>query len=51
MWLRSTGLISCAFIGFDYAVRFFPTLMGTPITAIFEGKRNRNTSLGDDMAK
>ena len=35
MWLRSTGLISCAFIGFDYAVRFFPTLMGTPITGDF----------------
>ncbi len=35
MWLRSTGLISCAFIGFDYSVRYFPKIMGTPITGDF----------------
>jgi solute carrier family 25 (mitochondrial carnitine/acylcarnitine transporter), member 20/29 len=35
MWLRSVGLLSTALVGFDYAVRFFPDVMGTPVTGDF----------------
>ena len=35
MWLRSVGLLSSALIGFDYAIRFFPDIMGTPVTGDF----------------
>lgn len=35
MWIRSTGLLTTALIGFDYAIRLYPETMGKPVTGDF----------------